>query len=33
VPDGWLVVGAVGAGSGVTLDGGEYDGPTGWTHF
>ena len=20
-------------GSGVTVDGGEYDGPTGWTHF
>ena len=33
VPDGWLVVGEVGDGSGVTLDGGEYDGPTGWTHF
>jgi len=33
VPDGWQVVGAVAAGSGVTVDGGEYDGPTGWTHF
>ncbi|PUA80812.1 thiamine-phosphate kinase [Nocardioides currus] len=33
VPDGWLVVGAVSEGSGVTVDGGEYDGPTGWTHF
>lgn len=33
VPEGWLVVGAVGEGSGVTVDGGEYDGPTGWTHF
>ncbi|MGI8645563.1 MAG: thiamine-phosphate kinase, partial [Nocardioides sp.] len=33
VPEGWLVVGEVGAGSGVTLDGGEYDGPAGWTHF
>jgi thiamine-monophosphate kinase len=33
VPDGWLVVGVVTAGSGVTVDGGEYDGPTGWTHF
>ena len=33
VPDGWLVVGAVAEGSGVTVDGEEYDGPTGWTHF
>ena len=33
VPDGWTVVGSVSAGSGVTVDGGEYDGPTGWTHF
>jgi thiamine-monophosphate kinase len=33
IPDGWQVVGAVTAGSGVTVDGGEYDGPTGWTHF
>ncbi len=33
VPDGWQVVGAVTEGSGVTVDGGEYDGPTGWTHF
>lgn len=33
VPEGWLVVGSVSAGSGVTVDGGEYDGPTGWTHF
>lgn len=33
VPDGWLVVGEVGEGSGVSVDGGEYDGPTGWTHF
>ena len=33
VPDGWLVVGAVAEGSGVTIDGEEYDGPTGWTHF
>ena len=32
VPEDWLVVGAVGEGSGVTVDGGEYDGPTGWTH-
>jgi thiamine-monophosphate kinase len=33
VPDGWQVVGRVTKGSGVTVDGGEYDGPTGWTHF
>ena len=33
VPAGWQVVGAVTEGSGVTVDGGEYDGPTGWTHF
>ncbi len=33
VPDGWQTVGTVGEGSGVTVDGEEYDGPTGWTHF
>jgi thiamine-monophosphate kinase len=33
VPDGWLVIGTVAAGSGVTVDGAAYDGPTGWTHF
>ena len=33
VPAGWQVVGAVAEGSGVTVDGGEYDGPTGWSHF
>jgi thiamine-monophosphate kinase len=33
VPDGWLVIGAVSEGSGVTVDGAAYDGPTGWTHF
>ena len=33
VPAGWQVVGTVAEGSGVTVDGGEYDGPTGWTHF
>ncbi|MFA6297900.1 MAG: thiamine-phosphate kinase [Nocardioides sp.] len=34
VPDGWSVVGDVLEGDpGVTLDGGTYDGPTGWTHF
>jgi thiamine-monophosphate kinase len=33
VPQGWSVIGSVGEGSGVTVDGEEYDGPTGWTHF
>jgi len=33
VPEGWTVVGSVAEGAGVTVDGGEYDGPTGWTHF
>jgi thiamine-monophosphate kinase len=33
VPEGWIVIGSVAEGSGVTVDGGEYDGPTGWTHF
>lgn len=33
VPEGWLVVGEVGEGEGVTVDGAAYDGPTGWTHF
>ncbi len=33
VPEGWLVVGEVAAGSGVTVDGAAYDGPAGWTHF
>lgn len=33
VPEGWLVIGSVGEGAGVTVDGGEYEGPTGWTHF
>ena len=33
VPDGWTVIGTVSAGEGVTVDGEEYDGPTGWTHF
>jgi len=33
VPEGWSVIGAVGEGSGVTVDGAEYEGPTGWTHF
>ncbi|WP_109505486.1 thiamine-phosphate kinase [Nocardioides speluncae] len=33
VPDGWLTIGRVLDGSGVTVDGAEYDGPRGWTHF
>ena len=33
VPGDWSVIGSVAEGSGVTVDGGEYDGPTGWTHF
>lgn len=33
LPEGWQVVGAVAEGEGVTVDGGEYEGPTGWTHF
>jgi thiamine-monophosphate kinase len=33
VPEGWSVIGAVSEGSGVTVDGAAYDGPTGWTHF
>lgn len=33
VPEGWLVIGSVSEGEGVTVDGGEYEGPTGWTHF
>ena len=33
VPQGWLVVGEVREGEGVTVDGAPYDGPTGWVHF
>lgn len=33
VPARWQVVGEVLEGEGVTVDGGTYDGPTGWTHF
>lgn len=33
VPDGWAVIGSVGEGSGVTVDGAEYEGAPGWTHF
>jgi thiamine-monophosphate kinase len=33
VPSGWQVIGSVSEGSGVTVDGAPYDGPTGWSHF
>lgn len=33
VPEGWRVIGSVGEGSGVTVDGSPYDGPLGWSHF
>ncbi len=33
VPEGWSVIGSVGEGEGVTVDGAVYEGPTGWTHF
>ncbi|QIK77005.1 thiamine-phosphate kinase [Nocardioides piscis] len=33
VPEGWSVIGSVAEGSGVTVDGAAYEGPTGWTHF
>ena len=33
LPEGWTVIGSVGDGSGVTVDGAAYDGPAGWTHF
>jgi len=33
VPAGWTEVGSVSEGEGVTVDGAEYDGPTGWQHF
>ncbi|MBP2476980.1 thiamine-monophosphate kinase [Crossiella equi] len=33
VPDGWAVIGSVGSGSGVTVDGRPYDGPAGWEHW
>jgi thiamine-monophosphate kinase len=33
VPDGWLEIGSVSEGAGVTVDGAAYDGPAGWTHF
>lgn len=33
VPAGWLEIGSVAAGAGVTVDGEPYEGQTGWTHF
>ncbi|HEY0890779.1 MAG TPA: thiamine-phosphate kinase, partial [Nocardioides sp.] len=33
LPEGWAVIGSVGEGAGVTVDGAAYDGPPGWTHF
>lgn len=33
VPEGWTVIGRVQQGSGVTVDGGRYDGEAGWDHF
>ena len=33
LPDGWRRIGSVGEGTGVTVDGAAYDGPTGHTHF
>jgi thiamine-monophosphate kinase len=33
VPEGWLVIGSVTEGKGVTVDGAPYDGPAGWSHF
>ena len=33
LPDGWRRIGSVEEGSGVTVDGAAYDGPTGHTHF
>jgi thiamine-monophosphate kinase len=33
LPDGWLAVGSVRAGSGVTVDGRPFAGAAGWDHF
>ncbi|MER5333909.1 thiamine-phosphate kinase [Micromonospora sp. NPDC002717] len=33
LPPDWRPIGRVTAGSGVTVDGGPYDGPAGWDHF
>ena len=33
LPEGWLRIGAVSEGEGITVDGANYDGPAGHTHF
>lgn len=33
VPEGWRIIGTVSEGSGVTVDGEVYEGPTGWQHW
>ncbi|MBM7772784.1 thiamine-monophosphate kinase [Actinokineospora baliensis] len=33
VPEGWRVIGTVGRGQGVTVDGAVYSGPGGWQHW
>ena len=33
LPEGWRVIGAVGEGAGVTVDGAEYEGQNGFRHF
>lgn len=33
IPDGWRRIGTVSAGAGVTVDGEEWSGKTGWDHF
>jgi thiamine-monophosphate kinase len=33
LPEDWRLIGSVGEGSGVTVDGAAYDGPGGWEHF
>lgn len=33
LPQGWVAIGTVREGSGVTVDGRPYDGPGGWDHF
>ena len=33
LPEGWSRIGRVSAGSGVTVDGAEYEGPRGHVHF
>jgi thiamine-monophosphate kinase len=33
LPEGWVEIGSVAEGSGVTVDGRPYDGAAGWDHF